>query len=188
MEVLMPLTRFRAVCILPVALALTAAAGRAEGLAKRAEIPRSMESGLVPNYQVVREGLAVGGQPSPKARLRLRALGFRTVIDLRTQAEGIRGEEAAVRAQGLRYVSVPVTPGTFTIEDVKKVKAVLDDEKAAPVLLHCASANRVGAVWTVLRVQEGLPMADAEREGERIGLKSEEMRQAVRRVLGRPSP
>jgi uncharacterized protein (TIGR01244 family) len=184
----MPFRRFRALCILPVALSLSAAAAAHGGSAKRADVPRSMKPGLVPNYQLVREGLATGGQPSQKALLRLRALGFRTVIDLRTQGEGIRGEEAAVRAQRLRYVSVPVTPGSFTLEDVNKVKAVLNDEKAAPVLLHCSSANRVGAVWTVLRVQEGLPMADAEREGETIGLKSEEMRQAVRRVLVRSGP
>lgn len=184
----MPFRRFWPVCVLPVALAMGAAAAAGGGPAKRADVPRSMEPGLVPNYQLIREGLATGGQPSPKAVLRLRALGFRTVIDLRTEAEQIRGEKAAVRAQGLRYVSVPVTPGSFTLEDVKKVKAVLDDKTAAPVLLHCSSANRVGAVWTVLRVQEGLPVADAEREGERIGLKSEEMREAVRRVLGRRGP
>ncbi len=188
MEVIMPFRRLRAACTLLIALALSAAVSAGERSAKGADIPRSMEPGLVPNYKVVRDGLATSGEPSPKARGRLRALGFRTVIDLRTQAEGIRGEEAAVRAQGLRYVSVPVTPGSFTIEDVRKVKAVLDDAEAAPVLLHCSSANRVGAVWTVLRVQEGLPLAKAELEGQSIGLKSEDMRQAVRRVLGEPNP
>jgi uncharacterized protein (TIGR01244 family) len=167
---------------------MSLAAAAAEGPAKRADVPRSMEPGLVPNYQVVREGLATGGQPSREALSRLRALGFRTVIDLRAEAEGLRDEEAAVKAQGLRYVWVPVTPESLTLEDVRKVKGVLDDERAAPVLLHCSSANRVGAMWTVLRVKEGLPLAEAEKEGERIGLKSQAMREAVRRVLGPPGP
>jgi uncharacterized protein (TIGR01244 family) len=184
----MAFRRLQALCILPLAFALSAAAGAGEGPAKPADVPRSLEAGLVPNYQWVREGLATGGQPSPEGLSRLRSLGFKTVIDLRTQAEGIAGEEAAVTAQGLRYVSVPVTAGSFTLEDVKKVKTVLDDAKTAPVLLHCASANRVGAVWTVLRVQEGLAVADAEKEGVKIGLKSEEMRQAVRRVLSPSGP
>jgi uncharacterized protein (TIGR01244 family) len=184
----MPLGHSWAVCSLPFVLALSAAVTGADGPATRAGIPRSMEPGLVPNYQVVREGLATGGQPTTEALVRLRALGFRTVIDLRAEGEGVRDEEAAVKAQGLRHVWVPITPESFTLEDVRKIKVVLDDKMAAPVLLHCSSANRVGAVWTVLRVQEGRPLAEAEKEGERIGLKSQAMRDAVRRVLGPSGP
>jgi uncharacterized protein (TIGR01244 family) len=188
MEVLMPCPRFRAVCILSFALAFSAASDAAQAPAKRAGVPRSLEPGLVLNYQVVREGLATGGQPSAEALSRLRALGFRTVIDLRAEAEGVRGEEAAVKAQGLRYVWVPVTPESFSLEDVRKVKTVLDDKEAAPVLLHCSSANRAAAIWTVLRVQEGRSLAEAEKEGERLGLKSQSMREAVRRVLSPSGP
>jgi uncharacterized protein (TIGR01244 family) len=149
-----------------------------------AGIPETMAPAAVPGYRRLRPELATAGQPSPEALARLKAQGFRTVINLRGESEGAREEEKAIIAHGLRYVWIPVSPDTFSLEDVAKVKAVLDDRAAAPVLLHCSSANRVGAVWMAMRVREGIPLEQAEKEGSDIGLTSAPMRAAVRRVLG----
>jgi uncharacterized protein (TIGR01244 family) len=151
-----------------------------------AEVPATLDG--APNYRVIRPGLATAGQPSPEALARLRELGFKTVINLRTEAEGARDEEKVVVGQGLRYVWVPVTPDTFTLEQATRVQAVLEDESAAPVLVHCSSANRVGAVWTVIEVRRGRPFEEAEKEGMEIGLQSAGMREAVRRVLAAAPP
>ena len=35
----------------------------------------------------------------------------------------------------------------FSQEQVDQVAKILDDPAAGPILFHCASANRVGAVW-----------------------------------------
>ena len=64
-----------------------------------------------------------------------------------------------VEAQGLRYVSVPVTPETLSLADVEAVEKVLADAGARPVLLHCASSNRVGAVWAVIQARKGKSLA-----------------------------
>lgn len=146
--------------------------------------PESVESSLIPNYRLVRPDLATGGQPTESGLRRLRDLGFRIVIDLRTPAEGTAAEETVIKAAGLRYVSVPITPETFRREDVDAVARILDDPARGPVLLHCASANRVGAVWTVLQVTKGRTYAEAEAEGRKIGLQSPAMIAAVRRVVG----
>ncbi len=74
-------------------------------------------------------------------------MGFRTIVNIRTEQEGAPDEGVVVKAQGLAFVWVPVTSGTFSLEDVEAVEKVLDDPEAAPVLLHCASGNRVAAVW-----------------------------------------
>jgi uncharacterized protein (TIGR01244 family) len=75
----------------------------------------------------------------------LKDQGFKTVINLRTAGEpGYVDEAKALAAQGIRYVHVPITPATFSAADVAAVRAVLDDPASGPVLLHCASANRVG--------------------------------------------
>ncbi|HEY7410446.1 MAG TPA: sulfur transferase domain-containing protein [Vicinamibacteria bacterium] len=168
----------------PVTLMAVAAAAAVMA----AEIPRDMDAAAVPNYRVVRKGVAAGGTPSAAALAGLTALGFRTVIDLRTAQEGTAEEKAAATAAGLRYVGVPVTPATFRLEDVLEVAKVLDDPSALPVLVHCSSSNRVGAVWAVLRAREGADREQALREGEAAGLKSEAMREAVRRVLDGPPP
>jgi len=152
--------------------------------AARAQVPESMDPAQVPNYLRVGPGLATAGQPSPATLQRLKSLGFKTVINLRTEKEGTRDEEAAVKAAGLRYVWVPITPASFSLEDVRAVGSVLDDPEAAPVLLHCGTANRVGAVWAVLQAQKGKSLEEAEAEGWAIGLRSPALIEAVRRLAG----
>lgn len=137
----------------------------------------------LPNATVIRPGLVGAGRPSDDAVAALKARGFRTVIDLRTAGEpGVAEEKAAVEAQGLRFVSVPVSGGAFSAKDVDAVQAALDAAKDGPVLLHCASANRVGAVWTVMKAREGLPVDEALKEGARVGLTSPALTEAARRV------
>lgn len=157
-----------------LALALAAPAG--------AQIPDRVDPAEIVNYRVVRPGLATAGKLSPQALDQLKAKGFKTVVDLRTEAEGTAAEKLAVEAQGLRYVWVPITAATFSAADVAAVGKVLNDSAAAPVLLHCASANRVGAVWAVLQVQQGRSLEEAEAAGQEIGLTSPAMLEAMRRV------
>jgi uncharacterized protein (TIGR01244 family) len=147
-----------------------------------AQVPETMDDAAIPKYRVVRPGLATGGKPSAEALERLKAQGFKTVVDLRTEAEGTTTEKETVETQGLRYLSVPISPASFGAADVEAVAKVLKDKDAAPVLLHCSSANRVGAVWMVMQVQEGRSLEEAEAAGKEIGLSSQAMVEAARRV------
>ena len=150
-------------------------------MAGPAEVPATFD-GIV-GYTRVHSGLAAGGVPSAEALASLKARGFKTVIDLRGVTEpGVAEEKTAVRAQGLRYVHVPVSPSTFSMGDVEAVAKVLDNAHAAPVLLHCSSSNRVGAVLAVIQVQKGVSLDAAEAEGRKFGLKSEAMVEAMKRV------
>lgn len=148
-----------------------------------APLPETVAPSVIPNYSLLRPDLAAAGQPTEAGLKRLRELGFRVVIDLRAPSEGTAAEEAAVEAAGLRYVSVPITPETFRRDDVEAVATVIDEPGRGPALLHCATGNRVGGVWTVLQVTRGVPWEDAEAEGRRIGLRSAAMVGAVRRVV-----
>ena len=91
-----------------------------------------------------------------------------------------------MKAAGLKYVSVPVTAETLSASDVDAVAAVLADPASGPVLLHCHSSNRVGAMWALLQVREGKPLAEAEAAGRAVGLTSPALVDAVRRVAGTP--
>jgi uncharacterized protein (TIGR01244 family) len=162
-------------------IAFCAAGGGARG-AVRGPLPESVEAWVIPNYHLLRPDVASGGQPTESGLIWLDALGFRTIIDLRAPAEGTAAEENAVRKAGLRYVSVPIAPDTFRREDVEAIARVLAETERRPVLLHCASGNRAGGVWTVLRAMEGRPYDEAEAEGRKIGLQSPAMIAAVRRV------
>ena len=165
--------------LLPPLLLLPAAASAGE-------IPPSVDAALIPVYRVIESGVATAGQPSPEALGKLKEMGFRTVVNLRTEQEGAAAERAVVEAQGLRYVLVPVSPATFSLADVEAVETVLADAAARPVLLHCASSNRVGAVWAVIQARKGKSLAEAEAAGVEAGMRPS-MQDAMRRVLGTPA-
>jgi uncharacterized protein (TIGR01244 family) len=149
------------------------------------EVPATVEASLMPNYRLIEPGLATAGQPRPEALAKLKAMGFKTVINLRTEAEGAAAERAVVEAQGLRYVSVPITPASFSLADVEAVERALADPTSGPVLLHCASSNRVGAVWAVIQSRKGRSLADAEAAGREAGMQPS-MHAALHRVLSMP--
>jgi len=152
------------------------------------QAPESVEPATIPNYSRTRPGLACAGQPSPEGLKRLGELGFHTVINLRTEGEpGTAGEAEAVEALGLRYVSVPVRAESFSSADVDAVAAVLDDAEAGPVLLHCGSSNRVGAVIAVLAWRESRDVEQALAEGRASGLRSDSMIAAAERVIASES-
>ncbi len=83
-------------------------------------------------------------------------------------------------------MNVPVTADSFRLEDALAVKAVLDDPSAGPVLVHCASSNRVGGVLAVIASRRGRSLDEAIADGRAAGLHSPVMENAVRRVLGVP--
>lgn len=142
------------------------------------------QSDIVPNYVVITPGVAGGGQPAPQDLARIKALGFKTVINLRTEGEHgyLAEEEATLEAAGLRYVHVPVTAATLSSADVAAVRAVLDDPAAAPVLIHCTSGNRVGTMWGAVAASRGKTLEEAEAEGRRAGMHGDAMTEALRRV------
>jgi uncharacterized protein (TIGR01244 family) len=154
------------------------------GVTPACPIPKSTPDDSIPNYTVLEPCVAAAGQPSADALGKLKALGFKTVINLRPVEEApvVAEEERIVEAQGLRYVSVPVTPATFSAHDVESVRKVLEEPGIGPVLLHCASSNRVGAVWGLLARQRGRTLQEAEAEANRAGISSEAMKEAFRKL------
>jgi protein tyrosine/serine phosphatase len=82
-------------------------------------------------------------------------MGIKTVVNLRRIGEHMQGdEEKAVKADGMRYVSVPMRGmATPTNEDVSKVLALLGDPAAGPVFVHCKrGADRTGTVIACYRI------------------------------------
>jgi len=167
---------------LPVVVALVAAAAAA------AEPPQAVEAGSIPAYRLLQPGLATAGQPAPEALARLKEMGFRTVVNLRTEQEGTAEERKVVEGQGLRYVSVPVTAESLSLADAEAVEKVLHDPSSTPVLLHCASSNRAGAVWALIQTREGKSLDDALAAGREAGLRSPQLEAAVRRLVEPPAP
>ncbi|MES2669453.1 MAG: protein tyrosine phosphatase family protein [Pseudomonadota bacterium] len=124
-----------------------------------------------------RDGLVVAGQPATGDWSALAASGIRTVINLRPQAElQGRDERAEVAAAGMRYVELPVSgPAEITPENAEALSRLLA-QADGPVLVHCASGNRVGGLLAVAMAQSGMPVSAALDFGRSAGMKSIEGR------------
>jgi uncharacterized protein (TIGR01244 family) len=164
-----------------ISLALVAVLG--QGALLGAAIPETLKPDQAPNYHRVSPQLATAGQPSAETLKEAKALGFTTFVDLRTPREGIEKDREILERLGVRFVSVPITPGSFSLADAKAVAAVLDDPKAGPVFLYCHSSNRVGGVWAVVQALRGKSDEEALADGRKVGLKSPSMVEATKRVL-----
>ena len=92
-------------------------------------------------------GLITAGQPTEADLAACAAEGIRTVIDLRPPEDdrGFTEPESAARL-GLAYHCIPVTPDTLSDAQFDAVRAALTKPGDRPVLMHCRSANRVGAL------------------------------------------
>lgn len=89
------------------------------------------------------------GQPSPEQLEHLARDGVRTVINLRAPNEPDQYDERAeAERHGMRYLSLPVAGAKdLTSETVQQFSDELERARQnGPVLIHCASANRVGAL------------------------------------------
>lgn len=134
---------------------------------------------LLPQSYCPLEGVATAGQPAREQLDQLHDAGYRLVIDLRALDEP-RGydERAAAQEAGLLYQNLPVTPETLDDDVFGRFRALMRDPDNRPVLVHCGSANRVGALMLpYLILDEGLSPEEAEQLASRVGLKSPELRE-----------
>jgi ubiquinone/menaquinone biosynthesis C-methylase UbiE len=93
------------------------------------------------------------------------------------QADEIDWDEgAAIKDVGLEFVAIPFQSSESLTDDVfDKVRKLLDDMDKTSTLLHCGSANRVGAVWLVHRVlDQGVSLETAIQEAKTVGLRNPE--------------
>lgn len=110
----------------------------------------------LPNLRQPRPGLYTGGQPAAEAWTAMAAAGVGTVINLRPEAElAGRDEAAEVHAAGMAYHQIPVAGADdITAENADRLWSLLQAAKG-PVVVHCASGNRVGGLLSVALVRHG---------------------------------
>ncbi|HKJ95169.1 MAG TPA: protein tyrosine phosphatase family protein [Gammaproteobacteria bacterium] len=126
-----------------------------------------------PNARMVSEELLCCGQPAVSALEAAARNGCRTVINLRPEGElGDFDEAAAVASLGMRYVHIPVAgPQDLTTENARRLHEALDAPDSHPVMLHCGSGNRVGALLAMrARHLDGQSKDDALQTGLSAGL------------------
>jgi protein tyrosine phosphatase (PTP) superfamily phosphohydrolase (DUF442 family) len=131
----------------------------------------------LPAGSIAVEGIAAAGQPRPEQIKALADAGFKSIIDLRAPSEP-RGfdEKAEAGKAGLTYENIPVTPATLDDSDFDRLRELLNDKANKPAVVHCASANRVGALLIpYLILDEKKSREEALEIARGAGLRSQEL-------------
>ena len=151
--------------------------------------PQHLESVRVGSIEKLHtiNGVFLSSQPFPDDFRLVKCGGVRAVVNLRDEDELDWNESEIVQSAGLEYHNLPFTDAeTLTDEVFSQTREILNREDNHPLLLHCKSANRVGAIWLAHRVLDsGLSLSDAEKEATTVGLKSPDYLAKARDYISR---
>jgi len=132
------------------------------------------------------EYLATAGQPEEEHLKRLAKAGYKTVVDLRTPGETPRPDVwgMVVRRTGMEYVNIPVGHKNIDDETFDRFRELMRDGGRRPLLVHCSSANRVGALLIpYLILDEGWTPEKVREISTGVGLRSNRLERAAFRYV-----
>ena len=159
------------------ALVVTVFALATSSLADDHAAIRKIDLGAVTASGKIDEDIAVAtaGQPDEASLEVLSEAGFTTIIDLRgpNERRGIE-EQEVVEGLGMSYIALPVTSrDDLSFETASELDALLA-EANGPVLIHCGSGNRVGALLALRASLNGASDEEALELGRKAGLTGSE--------------
>lgn len=117
------------------------------------------------------DGITAAGQPDKAGFEVFADAGYTTVIDMRAEDEDRGFEEAAfVEELGMHYVAFPIaSEDDVSFDSARKLDELLQ-RYPGPVLVHCASSNRVGAILALRASLHGADDAEALALGREGGM------------------
>lgn len=126
----------------------------------------------MPNARTVAEGLISAGQPSIEQLKSAAAADVKTIVNLCVAGECGWDEAATVKQFGMRYVAIPVCGAPdVTAANARKLHEVVEDKTNYPMVIHCGSGNRVGALFALKAFhEEGCDLDKAVEKGRLAGL------------------
>jgi protein tyrosine phosphatase (PTP) superfamily phosphohydrolase (DUF442 family) len=116
----------------------------------------------VPNLFRISDALYRGDQPSPLGMRKLKELGVKTILNLRS----LHSDRDEIGETGLAYEHIYMKAWHPEAEDVVRFLKIVTDPTRTPVLVHCQhGADRTGTVIAVYRIAvQGWSKAEAIRE------------------------
>lgn len=138
---------------------------------------------LLPSGKAPLDGILTGGQPTDAQFETLAGLGYRTVINMRGPEEKESTDPAVVESLGMAYVALPITGAGDVSEENARTLAKALETAEYPVVVHCASGNRVGALFALKAYHvDGETPAEALALGQAAGVTR--LEPVVRQQLG----
>jgi len=160
-------------CFIATAATFDCESQAAEGRSRKNERLKERKLGSTEPVHALGD-IYLAGQPSPEDLKVLKAEGIKTIISLRHKKELTWDEANAVKQNGMKFVHAPFSGADQLKPEIfDKVLKILRDKKRGPMVLHCGSSNRVGAIWYAYRVLDGkLSPDEAMKEAKKVGLRT----------------
>ena len=137
------------------------------------------------NAKVPTEGVLFGGQPTSEQLQQLARDGYE-IINLRMPAEDAGYDEVAlIEELGVEYHAVPIDSTALEGAALERFFEIFESAER-PVLVHCASGNRVGALYyAYLAGPANVPREEALATARENGLRSDALVEQVNLYLDR---
>ncbi len=146
-------------------------------------VPACAESADLPNFHQSAPGIWRGAAPTEAGLRQLKAMGVKTVIDLRIAPKTVKKEGLYARSLGFNWINLPMGSDPPTPKQVSTLLATLKQAPASPVFVHCQhGADRTGCMMGIYRVtQQGwtFPRAYAEMRSDGFNPRWVKLREAV---------
>ncbi len=103
----------------------------------------------VPNFHKISEDIYRSGQPTVEGFRKLKALGIKTIIDLRW----FHSERSETKDCGLKYEHINMIVLYPEESQAVKFLKIVSDKTRAPFLIHCQhGADRTGVMCAIYRI------------------------------------
>lgn len=128
----------------------------------------------IPQFAAVKTNIASGQAPYAGGVAWLKSRGYRTVLHVRSPGE----DDAAARKQfeqnGLRYLSLEVSPQTLSRSLVDQFSRSIGDANNLPLFVYDSDGSLAGALWYLhFRLVDRETENKAREEAERLGFKQD---------------
>ncbi|MEM7351106.1 MAG: sulfur transferase domain-containing protein, partial [Acidobacteriota bacterium] len=113
--------------------------------------------------------------PTPEQLAEAAQAGYSTVVNLRPPGENSEWDEATQAADlGLRYVNIPIAGAAdLNADNAALLAEIVNDPATGPLMVHCASGNRVGGLFAMKAFHvDGKSAEEAMQIGREAGLTS----------------
>ncbi len=143
----------------------------------------------IPNAKIHETYLLVGGQPTLEHLKEAAEAGYKSVLNLRSGKEKAQvDQETMVEGLGMRYVHIPISSGKeLTVANAKLLAEIVADPTQLPSMVHCASGNRVGALFAIKAAMlDGASAEHALELGKNAGMTR--LEPVVRQLLEEQAP
>ena len=135
----------------------------------------------VTNFARLETTVACGGATLPRAVPEIKKMGFASIINVRQPTENganIEGEAAAAKDAGIKFYNIPLNGQSPDPKVADQFLATIKAPGNEPAYIHCAAANRAGAMWMIKRlVVDKWETERAFQEATALGLTSPALKQ-----------